>query len=65
MRKEGEALVKERREVETQLLQDSLDALIPASALEYIRISDGLVGLAGFYTSLMGMRSQWRKVVVA
>ncbi|RKP07734.1 peroxisomal biogenesis factor 11 [Thamnocephalis sphaerospora] len=45
-----------------QLLQDSLDILIPSTTLGYTGLSEGQVGLAGTITSVMGVQSQWNKV---
>ncbi|KAF9131825.1 Peroxisomal membrane protein PMP27 [Mortierella sp. 14UC] len=44
------------------LLQDGLDLLIPASGLGYVDLDDGVVGLIGTATSLMGAESHWAKV---
>ncbi|GAA5835506.1 hypothetical protein JCM5353_002379 [Sporobolomyces roseus] len=49
--------------VKTQLLQDSLDILLPAGTLGYHNLDDGILGLVGFVTSLMGLRSQVGKVL--
>ncbi|CAG8453776.1 1015_t:CDS:2 [Paraglomus occultum] len=53
---------KEREPVVRQLVQDSLDLILPMKSLKYIDLDDGLVGLAGFITSIMGVQTQWRKV---
>jgi peroxin-11B len=53
---------KELSSTRRQLLQDCLDILIPSTTLNYTGLNDGLVGLAGTITSLMGIRSQWNKV---
>ncbi|OLL26795.1 Peroxisomal biogenesis factor 11 [Neolecta irregularis DAH-3] len=45
-----------------QLIQDFLDITIPGSALDYFKLDDGLVGLAGVISSFMGARTQWKKV---
>lgn len=55
-------LEKDAYAVKYQMLQDSLDITIPGSGLGYFNFDDGFVGLAGFFSSLMGMRTQWRKV---
>jgi hypothetical protein len=34
---------------------------VPASALGFAQLDDGLVGLAGTVSSLIGVWSQWRK----
>jgi hypothetical protein len=49
--------------VQTQLVQDSLDILLPAGTLGYHHLDDGVLGLVGFVTSLMGLRSQVGKVL--
>lgn len=55
-------LDKERYEAAYQLIQDILDATIPGTALGYIDLDDGIVGLAGVVTSFMGASTQWKKV---
>ncbi|CAG8485076.1 11285_t:CDS:10 [Ambispora gerdemannii] len=52
----------ERRRVIHQLVQDSLDLTLPATALGYLKFDDGLLGIIGFITSIMGARNQWEKV---
>lgn len=49
--------------VRTQLVQDSLDILLPAGTLGYHNLDDGVLGLVGFVTSIMGLRSQIGKVL--
>ncbi|KAF9910831.1 Peroxisomal membrane protein PMP27 [Lobosporangium transversale] len=56
------ALTKEQQSVNKQLLQDALDMLIPASSLAYVNLDDGVVGLIGTVTSIMGAQTQWTKV---
>ncbi|GBC08688.1 hypothetical protein RclHR1_08300004 [Rhizophagus clarus] len=53
---------RERKAAIRQLIQDLLDLTIPATALGYLRLEDGLVGLTGFISSIMGAQSQWKKV---
>ncbi|CAB4391174.1 unnamed protein product [Rhizophagus irregularis] len=60
--KDTATLKKERKAAIRQLIQDVLDCSIPATALGYIHLEDGLVGLTGFITSIMGAQSQWKKV---
>lgn len=38
---------RERHQVQMQLLQDSLDMVIPASSLKLVDVGDSVVGLAG------------------
>ncbi|GAA5826149.1 hypothetical protein JCM10212_004816, partial [Sporobolomyces blumeae] len=49
--------------VRTQLVQDCLDILIPAGTLGYHSLDDGVIGLVGTATSLMGLRAQVNKVL--
>ncbi|KAF3389079.1 Peroxisomal membrane protein PMP27 [Penicillium rolfsii] len=66
-RKEGEGVVeakkieKERAAARIQLISDLCDLSVPASALGVAQLDDGLVGLAGTVSSLIGVWSQWRK----
>ncbi|KAF2635615.1 peroxisomal biogenesis factor 11 [Massarina eburnea CBS 473.64] len=65
--KDGEGVVekkkvdKEANAVKIQLLSDLCDITIPASALGWVEFDDGLVGLAGTVSSLLGVYSQWKK----
>jgi len=54
---------RERSTVNTQLLSDICDMAIPASALSYGYgyLDDGIVGLAGTVSSLLGVTAQWSK----
>lgn len=48
--------------VKFQLIQDVFDALIPAGTLGYLPFMDeGLIGIAGVVSSLMGGYTQWIK----
>ena len=48
--------------VKYQLTQDVFDALIPAGTLGYLPfIDEGLIGLAGVASSLLGGYAQWNK----
>ncbi|KAJ5093883.1 hypothetical protein N7478_003116 [Penicillium angulare] len=66
-RKEGEGVVeakkieKERSAARVQLVSDLCDLAIPMSAVGIITLDDGLVGIAGTVSSLIGTWSQWRK----
>jgi len=55
-------LQSDRSAIFYQLIQDSMDITIPGSALSYLKLDDGLVGLAGLISSFMGARTQWKKV---
>ncbi|ODM17501.1 hypothetical protein SI65_07176 [Aspergillus cristatus] len=66
-RKEGEGVVeakkieKERSTARTQLVSDVCDLAAPVSALKYMDLDDGIVGICGTISSLIGLQSQWRK----
>jgi peroxin-11B len=51
----------ERNAAQTQLVSDLCDLFIPVSALGYINVDDGVVGLAGAVSSLIGLMAQWNK----
>ncbi|KAG0005069.1 Peroxisomal membrane protein PMP27 [Entomortierella chlamydospora] len=59
---EVKAIEREQHEVNKQLLQDALDMLIPSTSLGYVDLDDGLVGLIGTVTSIMGAQAHWAKV---
>lgn len=66
-KKEGEGVVEskkialERSASHLQLFSDLCDLAIPSSALGWVGFDDGLVGLAGTVSSLIGLQLQWRK----
>ncbi|PQE19521.1 peroxisomal biogenesis factor 11 protein [Rutstroemia sp. NJR-2017a WRK4] len=66
-KKDGEGVVtskrieKERAAINLQLLSDLCDITVPASAIGLANLDDGLVGLAGTVSSLIGVYSQWKK----
>ncbi|KAK4056596.1 Peroxisomal membrane protein PMP27 [Microbotryomycetes sp. JL221] len=60
---ELKAVLAQRAAVRTQLLQDSLDILIPSGTLGYHNLDDGIIGLVGVVTSIMGLRTQINKVL--
>ncbi|BGP15070.1 hypothetical protein JCM10213_002786 [Rhodosporidiobolus nylandii] len=62
-RAELKAVRTQQSAVRTQFLQDGLDILIPAGTLNYHSLDDGIIGLVGTVTSLMGLRSQCQKVL--
>ncbi|KIJ68317.1 hypothetical protein HYDPIDRAFT_124671 [Hydnomerulius pinastri MD-312] len=53
------ALEKMRADTRFQFIIDILDIWIPASNLGLVNVNDGVVGLAGFVSSIMGLRAQW------
>ncbi|KAL8304493.1 hypothetical protein RB597_004346 [Gaeumannomyces tritici] len=66
-RKEGEGVVEgkrialERTAARTQLLSDLCDLTIPFSALGWVGLDDGIVGIAGTVSSVLGVIAQWKK----
>lgn len=52
-------LQKMREDVRYQFIIDIMDIWIPASSLGLVNVNDGIVGLAGLTSSIMGMRTQW------
>ncbi|OKL56185.1 hypothetical protein UA08_08443 [Talaromyces atroroseus] len=66
-RKEGEGVVeakkieRERVAARIQLVSDLCDLTIPVSTLGYVKLDDGLVGIAGTVSSLIGVWSSWKK----
>ncbi|KAI0408379.1 peroxisomal biogenesis factor 11 [Xylaria palmicola] len=66
-KKEGEGVVEakkialERYASQLQLLSDICDLAVPTSALGWTNLDDGLVGLAGTVSSLIGIYNQWKK----
>jgi len=53
------ALEKMRSDTRYQFIIDILDIWIPASNLGLVNVNDGLVGLAGFISSVTGVHAQW------
>ena len=52
---------RERAATNLQLLSDVCDLTIPTAALGYLDLDDGIVGLAGTASSLIGVWSTWKK----
>lgn len=44
-----------------QLLSDVCDLTVPVSALGWMALDDGVVGLAGTLSSILGIYTQWKK----
>lgn len=51
----------ERAAINKQLIQDLCDLIVPATSLGYTNFDEGIVGLAGTVSSLIGVQSQWKK----
>ncbi|EFQ33480.1 peroxisomal biogenesis factor 11 [Colletotrichum graminicola] len=66
-KKEGEGVVEakriaiERAASRLQLISDLCDLTVPTSALAWLNFDDGIVGLAGTVSSLIGVYTQWKK----
>ncbi|KAF2998499.1 Peroxisomal membrane protein PMP27 [Curvularia kusanoi] len=58
---EQKRVAKEADAIKIQLLSDLCDVTIPAAALGWVQLDDGIVGLAGTTSSLLGVWSQWKK----
>jgi peroxin-11B len=52
---------RERAVVNIQLISDLCDLTIPTAALGWVNFDDGLVGLAGTVSSLIGVWTVWKK----
>ena len=52
----------EQAAVRYQMTQDALDWLIPATGADILGLDEGILGLAGCASSIMGARTQWRAV---
>ncbi|KAL5380938.1 hypothetical protein DPSP01_007472 [Paraphaeosphaeria sporulosa] len=59
---EAKKIARETNAVRLQLLSDLCDITIPATALGWAKLDDGIVGIAGTVSSLLGVYSQWKKV---
>lgn len=53
--------LRERAAISLQFTSDLCDLIIPTTALGFTSFDDGLVGLAGTTSSLIGVYSQWKK----
>ncbi|KAK4506435.1 hypothetical protein PRZ48_000167 [Zasmidium cellare] len=58
---EEKKLEKERAATQLQLVSDLADLTVPLSALGLVNFDDGIVGLAGTVSSLIGLRAAWAK----
>ena len=52
---------RERSTTNIQLVSDLCDLCVPSSALGYATLDDGIVGLAGTVSSLIGVYATWKK----
>ncbi|MCJ1386515.1 Peroxisomal membrane protein PMP27, partial [Xylographa soralifera] len=66
-KKDGEGVVeskkiqRERNSTNLQLISDLCDLTVPSAALGYANLDDGIVGLAGTVSSLIGIWGAWKK----
>ena len=44
-----------------QLISDLCDLTVPSSALGLVNLDDGIIGLAGTVSSLIGLYGVWQK----
>ncbi|KAI9832436.1 MAG: Peroxisomal membrane protein PMP27 [Phylliscum demangeonii] len=58
---EGKRLERERMATNLQLVSDLCDITLPSSALGYVNLHDGVVGLAGLVSSVIGVWNVWQK----
>jgi hypothetical protein len=58
---DANAILRERSAARIQLLSDVCDLAVPLSAVGILNLDDGLVGISGTVSSLIGVWSQWRK----
>jgi peroxin-11B len=52
---------RERAAINLQLISDFCDLTVPTSALGLVNLDDGIVGLAGTVSSLIGVYGAWKK----
>lgn len=58
---EAKTIKRQRTAINTQLVSDLCDIAVPSSALGYANLDDGIVGLAGTVSSVIGVCSVWQK----
>jgi len=58
---EGKQMEKEWNATSLQLFSDLCDLVMPTTALGFWDLDDGIVGLAGTTSSLLGVYSVWKK----
>jgi len=54
-------IAKQQRTVNVQLISDLCDLTVPSTILGYANFDDGIIGLAGTTSSLLGMYGAWQK----
>jgi peroxin-11B len=58
---EQKKLQRETNAASLQLVSDLCDITVPSSAVGYVNLDDGIVGLAGTVSSLIGVWAAWKK----
>jgi len=58
---EKKKIEKEQAALNLQLVSDLCDLAVPSAALGYANFDDGIVGLAGTVSSLIGVYNTWKK----
>ncbi|KAL2049858.1 hypothetical protein ABVK25_009842 [Lepraria finkii] len=58
---ESKKLIKERTTTNLQLISDLCDLTVPIAALGWANLDDGMVGIAGTVSSLIGVWGTWKK----
>ncbi|KAL9535192.1 Peroxisomal membrane protein [Sphaerulina musiva] len=58
---EQKTLEREKAATQLQLLSDVCDITVPSSAIGMVNLDDGIVGLAGTVSSLIGLTAAWAK----
>jgi peroxin-11B len=54
-------ICRQQGAVNIQLISDLCDLTVPSTMLGYTNLDDGLVGLAGTVSSLLGVYGAWAK----
>jgi len=52
---------RQRNATRFQLISDLCDLTVPTAALGYANLDDGIVGLAGTVSSIIGVWATWQK----
>jgi len=58
---ESKKLAKEHSAIRKQLISDCCDICAPSTALGFVNLDEGVIGLAGTVSSLIGVYSAWKK----
>lgn len=57
----ADTYLRERNATNLQLISDLCDLTVPSAALGFANLDDGIVGLAGTVSSLIGVWTTWKK----